>query len=190
MTLTSPNMKTIYIIIIYSILSFVSSFAQETKQWTVYGNAGLGLSKVNYSDSEGGILALFGVTVKYDHWLLHYDRSINNEIELFKPEEKITSHAIFLGYSLQPFVSVPEIFLNGKFGIGTVENLSRGKIVSYALFNDQYEMKSEQSNSRIIEIDAELRIAKYVGFYWGILCNFNQLRNIYGTNVGIIVGDI
>ena len=125
-----------------------------------------------------------GLAVNYKNWVVKVDRSINNPL-MEPPPEKINANSILFGYSFQPFQSVSEIYIIPKFGIGKVENMKRGKLINYSLTSYGFESILENGNSVAAEIDIELKLTRYIGFYLSSFANFNNIRNIYGFNSGI-----
>ena len=149
---------------------------------------GFGLSRGGYQESQGGTVARLGVSVSYYHLLFKVDRTRNNEFALIEPPEKITSYSYLVGISIQPFRNLPELLINGKYGIGKGELIKRGKIIVYKLLDNEYDFISEKYSTNIVELDLELRF-QYFGMYLGGFSEFNQGFNVYGITLGALFGN-
>ncbi len=145
------------------------------------------MSQGGFRDSKWGPASRLGITVGYDRFLFKVDRTVNNEIELLGPPEKVSSYSALLGVSFMPFDKLPELRVNGKYGIGRGELIKRGKITRYKLFANEYELLSEKYSSSVVEIDAELRFGP-VGLYVGGYSEHSQWYTIYGITLGAIFG--
>jgi hypothetical protein len=174
-------------IVILLITAAVSVFCQDSDKLILYGNMGIGISKGGYQESKGGPATRLGISANMFHLLFKFDRTINNEISLFKPPEKITSYSTMLGVTFQPFPKVPEMILTGKFGIGNGERIKRGNVVTSRFFDDDYEFISEKYSTRIVEFDVEFRF-QFFGIYMGGFSEFNDRFTVYGATFGAIVG--
>jgi hypothetical protein len=60
-------------------------------------------------------------------------------------------------------------------------------IITYKLFDDEYELTTEKYSTKMFEIDLELRF-KNVGLYIGVFSESFQRTNIYGATFGGIFG--
>jgi hypothetical protein len=163
--------------------------SQERNPISIYGNAGFGYSRTNYTDRQGGSSARLGLTTNYRNLLIRFDRTINNEfLALFAPPEKISANSILVGYGFQPFQSRPEIYLNSQIGYGRVESIKRGRILNYEPFNNEYELITENSNAWLWEVDFELMATQNLGFSLNIFSNYNSVRTFYGATFCILFG--
>jgi hypothetical protein len=176
-------MRTLFFFILFT----SSALSQERNTFVLYGNLGVGLSHGEFGESTWGPASRLGVTIGYGHLLLKVDRTVNNEIEMFGPPEKISSYSALLGVSFKPFNHLPELRVNGKYGIGKGEMIKRGKVTRYNFFDMEYELLSEKYSSVLVEIDAELRF-KAVGLYVGWFTEHSQWYTINGITVGAIFG--
>ena len=176
-------MRTLFFLILFT----SSALSQEQNTFVLYGNLGVGLSRGGFGESTWGPSSRLGVTIGYDRFLLKVDRTVNNEIMFFEPPEKVSSYSALLGVSFQPFDHLPELRVNGKYGIGKGEMIKRGKVTRYNYFDTEYELLTEKYSSNLVEIDAELRF-KAVGLYVGWFTEHSQWYTIYGITVGAIFG--
>jgi hypothetical protein len=176
-------MKTFILIFLLATVSY----CQDSDGFVLYGNTGYGLSVGGYQQAKGGTLARLGVSVGYYHLLLKFDRTVNNEFTTLIPPEKASSYSFLMGLSVQPFKKRSEIIINGKIGVGKGESIKRGKIITYKLFDDEYELTTEKYSTKMFEIDLELRF-KNVGLYIGVFSESFQRTNIYGAAFGGIFG--
>jgi hypothetical protein len=171
----------------FFILFTSSALSQVRNTFVLYGNLGVGLSQGEFGESTWGPATRLGVTIGYDRFILKVDRTVNNEIEMFGPPEKISSYSALLGVSFQLFNHLPELRVNGKYGIGKGEMIKRGKVTRYNFFATEYELLTEKYSSTLVEIDGELRFGP-VGLSVGWFTEHSQWYTIYGFTVGAIFG--
>lgn len=167
----------------------MSIFCQDSNDFKIYGNVGIGLSRGGYQTPNAGTLARLGVSASYYHLIFKFDRTVNNEIPLLDPPEKITSYSYLAGIAIQPFPKRPDVILNGKYGFGKGERIKRGKVIFYRSIGDNdHEFISEKYSTKIIEIDVELRFQIF-GMYLGGFYEFDDGFSMRGVTVGVIFGN-
>src|SRR5690606_38034242 len=81
-------------IIVISLIVFLSidSFSQDNHQYSIWGNFGGGLAFADYSNESGGGFSVnYGVSGKYDFYMVSVKRHNNMEFSFKSPQEKLNS---------------------------------------------------------------------------------------------------
>jgi len=181
-------------IIVISLIVFLSidSFSQDNHQYSIWGNFGGGLAFADYSNESGGGFSVnYGVSGKYDFYMVSVKRHNNMEFSFKSPQEKLNSTSFLVGLSNNVFKKENNrsIFnINLLAGISYLEVYQRGKQISFGAFNDEYELNKITAVGFPVEVNAELRFTRYVGLSVTVFSNLNKYNNLFGTSVNLIFG--
>ncbi len=188
-------MKHILILIFFLQLSS-ECIAQQEHRISGWGTVGLGLSSFGFDDGDGGVSNNFGFAVRYDNFTLKYKRGAIYEIAIFKSQEQAKSHELLLGYTIDLAPGIDEkhnysdLFLSFSSGIGELDYLSRGKLLSSTFLNNEYEMNTNSATAFPLEIECEFWVSHYFGISLTAFSTISKFRPVIGSNLCFRLGDL
>ena len=182
-------MKKILFVLFFVFLS-IGNYSQDKKHFSIWGNVGGGLSYLKYSDGYGGFSVNYGLSSRFDKWIISAKYRNENEFSFQTPNEKFNSVCLLFGLSnkLLKENRVVELNINMLSGISYIEIVERDNLLRTGTFGDYYDLHKYSTLGIPIELELEFRFSHYVGFSFSMFSNINKSKNVLGTNVNFILG--
>ncbi|MEE9431510.1 MAG: hypothetical protein V3V16_10740 [Melioribacteraceae bacterium] len=106
------------LVLLLSATISINCLAQEINNISIWGNLGFGMTTSKYSDSDAGFSANYGVSGKYNHYVLSIKRYNHTEFSFKNLQEKTNSISLLLGLSSSVFYKKHNL-LKVKYGMLT-----------------------------------------------------------------------
>ena len=75
-------------IIILIVLITTQNFSQNNNNFSIWGNVGGGISYLNYSSGTGGFSVNYGLSSRFDKWIIGVEYRNDSEFTFDNPNEE------------------------------------------------------------------------------------------------------
>ena len=180
-------------ILLLLFLIFISSEinSQEKDKYSVWANAGGGISFSKFSKGSGGLLANFGLSASLNGWMISLKHRNETEFLSFSnPNESFKTTSILFGLSHNLFKEgrPTQLMTNILIGASFISITERGNLIHRELFGSKYAEVHHSAIGLPIEIEMQLRIPKYFGFSFMVYSDINSFENLFGFGFNLLVG--
>lgn len=182
-------MKTI---LVFLPLLLTATFAQDKPPVSFWGSVGFGISSFGNPPSTWSKAGNFGLGVRFSQFTVKFKRNVNSEFVVLSTEEQAKSNEFYLGYSFalstQPSNGDDISHLGIYTGVGSIELLTRGKILPSTPQGQENEIVSEVKTCIPLELSIEFRLSQYFGCSIATVATVGGFTPIVGCQINLIVG--
>ncbi len=158
--------------------------AQDAAPSSVWCCAGFGVTSFGDGNSHWSLSGNLGVGFSYSYFTFEYQRRVNSEFTTFSTAEEAKSHEFLVGV----IINQRPIRIDLSTGIGSMEQTTRGRMISSGLFDSRYQMLSRSATCFPIEIESSIRALGFIGFSFTAFTVLSQFKPIAGGQISVLIG--
>jgi len=184
-----------HIVVLFTFLQLTDvCVAQERQSLCVWGALGFGVSSFAFTGGHWGLSGNLGLAARYDYFTLKYKRNVVSQFAVLGFQEHVKSHEFLFGYAFGLFPRTEanrtssDVRLGLSGGIGEIQYFSRGRLLSSAAFDDEYETITNSGPSIPLEIELECRFGNYVGVALTTFASISEFHPVFGGNLCLRLG--